>query len=69
MADATSPSQSEGDAPERVLDAVRLYECYVAALFKVEGFRVELTPTIGDFGIDVLCYDGDEERPIHAVQC
>jgi|GEM_PF-6746858 len=69
MPDPNSAESFEGPSPERPLDAPRLYECYIAALFKAEGFRVELTPTSGDFGIDVLCYDGEDGRPIHAVQC
>lgn len=55
--------------PEKPLDAGRLFECYVAALCKAKGWRVEKTPHT-DYGADVLVYTPDDDkRPWFAVQC
>ena len=39
----------------------RFFETFVATLFHVQGYRVELTPASGDKGADVIAYQDQEE--------
>ena len=47
----------------------RLYEAYVALMFRHLGWRVETTATTGDFGGDLLIYWEDSKEPDIVVQC
>ena len=39
----------------------REYEKYVASIFKGRGYEVELTPSSGDYGIDVIAHNDHEK--------
>ena len=57
------PPMQEG-SPLTIEDAdnldPRFFEAFVATLFHVQGYRVELTPPSGDKGADVIAYQGQE---------
>lgn len=42
----------------------REYEKYVASIFKERGYEVELTPSSGDYGIDVIAHNDHEKVAI-----
>ena len=56
---AVQPEKEQG--PSLTIEDVdrlepRLFEVFVAALFYVQGYRVELTPSTGDKGADVIAH-------------
>ena len=64
-ADILSEVESERPTKERDIPLTiehidrlepRFFEVYVAALFRKQGYRVELTPTTGDKGADVIAH-------------
>lgn len=42
------------------------FENYLLYLFKRQGYRGHLTKTSGDFGADLILYDGDEKIAVQA---
>lgn len=42
------------------------YEQYVASLYQEKGYKTEVTPLSGDYGIDVIASKGDEKIAIQA---
>ena len=42
------------------------YEQYVASLYQEKGYKTEVAPLSGDYGIDVIASKGDEKIAIQA---
>ncbi|WP_303178237.1 restriction endonuclease [uncultured Butyricimonas sp.] len=42
----------------------REYELFVGDYFRQQGYRVEITPETGDWGVDIFAWEGDEKIAI-----
>lgn len=47
----------------------KTFEKYLAALFKLQGYKTELTKASGDYGVDIIIYSSTEDKTIIQAKC